>query len=119
PGLIPKRRGEIAVALGKVVSEYLVTADGIRDMLLRPEVRGQVEQKLRQLIEDWAARGETLEEIAARLIGAEVTDDAKRTLEELLKQLIKSEVTQLWTTAPAGAKGVERVEAQPSNIAEL
>jgi len=119
PGLIPKRRGEIAVALGKVVSEYLVTADGIRDMLLRPEVRGQVEQKLRQLIEDWAARGETLEEIAARLIGAEATDDAKRTLEELLKQLIKSEVTRLWTTAPAGAKGVERVEAQPSNIAEL
>ncbi|MEB9892639.1 DUF445 family protein, partial [Bacillus cereus] len=39
PGLIPKRKSDIAASLGEVVAEYLVTSDGLRAMLRQPEVR--------------------------------------------------------------------------------
>src|SRR5690606_29968058 len=62
PGLIPKRKGEIAAALGQVVSEYLVTTEGLKSMLQRPELRAQAEQKLHAWVEDLACREESLEE---------------------------------------------------------
>lgn len=42
PGLIPKRRGDLAIQLGKTVSEYLLTPDTIKQKFLSPEVRKSV-----------------------------------------------------------------------------
>lgn len=42
PGLIPKRRGDLAVQLGKTVSEYLLTPDTIKKKFLSEEVRTNV-----------------------------------------------------------------------------
>lgn len=42
PGLIPKRRGDLAVQLGKTVSEYLLTPDTIKKKFLSEEVRANV-----------------------------------------------------------------------------
>lgn len=39
PGLIPKRRGDLAIQLGKTVSEYLLTPETIKKKFLSPEVR--------------------------------------------------------------------------------
>lgn len=99
PGLIPKRKGEIAASLGRVVSDYLVTADGLKEVLQQPELRGQVERKLRELVESWAERDETLEEVAARLLGPEQAESAKRTLEQLAERIIMDGVRGLWSDA--------------------
>lgn len=64
PGLIPKRRGDLAIQLGKTVSEYLLTPDTIKKKFLSPEVRASVltfaQQKITQevftndkTINDW------------------------------------------------------------------
>lgn len=64
PGLIPKRRGDLAVQLGKTVSEYLLTPDTIKKKFLSKEVRSNVlhfaQQKVAQevftnekTIKDW------------------------------------------------------------------
>ena len=42
PGLIPKRRGDLAIQLGKTVSEYLLTPETIKKKFLSPEVRTSV-----------------------------------------------------------------------------
>lgn len=42
PGLIPKRRGDLAIQLGKTVSEYLLTPNTIKKKFLSPEVRQSV-----------------------------------------------------------------------------
>lgn len=105
PGLIPKRKGEIAVALGRVVSEYLVTADGLKKMLQQPEVRGQVEHKLYELVEKWARSEETIEQIAAQVIGVEATERAKQELEQLARELLASGIRGLWAEDTASSEG--------------
>ena len=64
PGLIPKRRGDLAIQLGKTVSEYLLTPNTIKKKFLSPEVRASIlkfaQQKIAQelftndkTINDW------------------------------------------------------------------
>lgn len=52
PGLIPKRKMEIAAALGDVVADYLVTPDGLRELLDQSEFRQSAVNK----VKDWADR---------------------------------------------------------------
>lgn len=42
PGLIPKRRGDLAIQLGKTVSDYLLTPDTIKKKFLSKEVRTSI-----------------------------------------------------------------------------
>jgi len=106
PGLIPKRKGEIAASLGRVVSDYLVTADGLKEVLQQPELRGQVERKLRELVENWAERDETLEEIAARLLGPEQAAKMKLSLEQQAEKLLMDGVRSLWSDDEASGVGL-------------
>lgn len=52
PGLIPKRKLEIAAALGDVVADYLVTPDGLRELFDKTEFRQSAVSK----VKDWADR---------------------------------------------------------------
>lgn len=47
PGLIPKRKDEIAAALGDVVAKYLVTADGLREWLRSGAMQEAATAKIR------------------------------------------------------------------------
>ncbi len=44
PGLIPKRRDELAVQLGRTVTNYLLTPDTFRKRLLTPDMADKAEQ---------------------------------------------------------------------------
>src|SRR5690625_3526776 len=46
PGLIPKRKEEIASSLGSIVGEHLVTSRGLRSVLHSPKIKQQLEGKL-------------------------------------------------------------------------
>lgn len=75
PGLIPKRKEEISRSLGEVVSEYLVTAEGLAGALRKPELKLGIEHRLQAMldtvihsertIEQWALQYWTDEEWSA------------------------------------------------------
>lgn len=69
PGLIPKRRDDIAESLGRVVAEYLVTAEGLQETVQRPAFRQKAEGYLQGLIERWEASTLTLGDAAVRIWG--------------------------------------------------
>lgn len=46
PGLIPKRKSELAKQVGKIVDEHLLTAESIEEKLNEPEFRGEIEAVL-------------------------------------------------------------------------
>lgn len=52
PGLIPKRRDELAVQLGKTVTNYLVTPDMFRNKLLTPDMEKKAEAFLQKKLEE-------------------------------------------------------------------
>ncbi|GEN82750.1 UPF0754 membrane protein [Sporosarcina luteola] len=52
PGLIPKRRDELAVQLGKTVTNYLVTPDMFRNKLLTPDMEKKAEAFLQQKLDE-------------------------------------------------------------------
>ena len=51
PGLIPKRREDLAIQLGKTVSEYLLTPATIKKKFLSPEIRTTVESFAREKLQ--------------------------------------------------------------------
>jgi len=51
PGLIPKRRGELAMQLGKTVTNYLLTPETFRKKLLTPDMEKKTEDFLQAKLE--------------------------------------------------------------------
>ena len=52
PGLFPKRKDDIAAALGEVVAGHLVTPEGLRGILNDPSVRRAAADRLREWLEE-------------------------------------------------------------------
>ncbi|WP_019422753.1 DUF445 family protein [Paenibacillus sp. OSY-SE] len=98
PGLIPKRREDIAASLGEVVSEYLVTSDGLRVMLDRPDVRERAVQAVTQYIEAWLKDERTVKQWTASLFPNEEWDELKLRLASRLDRLTEQGLTS-WLTA--------------------
>ncbi|WP_336823874.1 DUF445 family protein [Sporosarcina sp. USHLN248] len=53
PGLIPKRRDELAVQLGRTVTNYLLTPETFRKKLLTPQMEKKAEQFIQEKIEQY------------------------------------------------------------------
>ncbi|GFR38664.1 UPF0754 membrane protein [Insulibacter thermoxylanivorax] len=119
PGLIPKRKGEIAAALGQVVSEYLVTTEGLKSMLQRPELRAQAEQKLRAWVEDMACREESLEELVTRRFGTEAAEELKQKVQQAASHLLSQGVRTLIEHGGAGEVPGGRSSLMRRPLAEL
>ncbi|MED4879095.1 DUF445 family protein, partial [Anoxybacillus geothermalis] len=67
PGLIPKRRRELAEQLGKTVVEHLVTPEGLRRKLKDPAFMAGVVEEGRKQLKRWLARRETPAQLLERL----------------------------------------------------
>lgn len=52
PGLIPKRRAELAVQLGETVTNYLLTPETIHKKFFSPDIRQQVEEYAKNKVEE-------------------------------------------------------------------
>ncbi|HET7656980.1 MAG TPA: DUF445 family protein [Bacillales bacterium] len=90
PGLIPKRRDELARQLGKTVMEHLLTPESIRRKLadadFQEEVLQWAESQARALFE----KEESLETLMERQFGIEGVDEKlDRKLEESVHQMIE------------------------------
>ncbi|MEX1030763.1 MAG: DUF445 family protein [Paenibacillaceae bacterium] len=96
PGLIPKRREEIAGSLGRVVSEYLVTTDGISELLRKEEFRESVRSKLSLSVHRLAEREETIEELCMRIWPEERWIAVKKNVINLLNEMSVRGANWLW-----------------------
>jgi len=63
PGLIPKRRDELARQLGKMVIEHLVTPEGIKKKMEEVSFQQKIQSFLLQSIDAWLAKQKTLTEL--------------------------------------------------------
>lgn len=96
PGLIPKRKNEIARSLGKVVTEYLVTSHGISALLRKESFLQSVEAKLKAALRELARREETVEQLCLKLWGEEQWNGLKQSLVGELRHLTEKAVDWLW-----------------------
>ncbi len=69
PGLVPKRRQEIAEQLGKMVEEHLVTPEGIESKLFEGSIAKEAEKKMMEAIDSITNDEKTLNEWVADRVG--------------------------------------------------
>lgn len=96
PGLIPKRREDIAESLGNVVAEYLVTTEGLQELLSRPAFKKQGEQYLENLLVRLGASELTLKEAALRVWEPERWEAAKSRLADTGRSVADRGLNLLW-----------------------
>lgn len=63
PGLIPKRQGELAAQIGRLVVSHLVTPDSINKKLTDETFKQEMEIWINNKISHWLDKGMTLEEL--------------------------------------------------------
>jgi uncharacterized membrane protein YheB (UPF0754 family) len=98
PGLIPKRKTEIAASLGEVVANYLVTPDGLRDMIGRASFREGAIERVRVLLRQTAAKEPPLtpRSFGIERWGEEGWNSRKSEWAGRLHQTVRSGIERLW-----------------------
>ncbi|HEY8343065.1 MAG TPA: DUF445 family protein [Calditerricola sp.] len=84
PGLIPKRRGELARQLGELVARHLVTAQGLRRAMASPAWRNAVEAHVRARL-----RQARVDDRPLRAVVAALPDEVRRKALRLFLRLAR------------------------------
>lgn len=98
PGLIPKRKEEIAESLGKVVSDYLVTSEGLQEMIRKPLFRSKAEETVNRKLRLLAESELTLNDLALKMWSSEEWQQLKNRLIVKAQSLATTKATALWLT---------------------
>jgi len=111
PGLIPKRKAEIAQSLGDIVASYLVTPDGMREMLLKPSFQQSIEVKLSNQLEELAAaeHGLSVRELILRFMPEEKWDIRKQELASILQSLLHRGIVYAWEQKGLAGKPLKEI----------
>ena len=96
PGLIPKRKDEIARSLGHIVADHLVTRDSLVELMSRPHFRNRVTSGLERLLESWTNLDETVEELLLRIWSVEQLEDIKKGWMARMDLLAGRGLDRLW-----------------------
>ena len=107
PGLIPRRREEIAVQLGRLVMKHLITEDRLRMKIQDPAFAEQMNHIAEKRIREWLDQSGFWETPLSRWVDADVlTENIRKKLEEALrnhlqssKSLTMNEVMGSWAIA--------------------
>ena len=88
PGIIPKRQNDLAKAIGRVVSDNLVDADGISKMLLSDETIGKLESKIDEMVRSLQKNENSLRAFFSNYAGEERVENLiKRVNGNLVKKI--------------------------------
>lgn len=96
PGLIPKRKDEIAAALGDVVARYLVTADGLREWLQGGAMQEAAAAKIRAWLLDKAGEGLTMERLVLKFTDRASWEAMRTKWAEQGNRLAERWIERLW-----------------------
>lgn len=99
PGLIPKRREELAQQLGKTVTQYLLTPETFRKKLLTPEMEKKTATFLQQKMTTYLFQSEkTLSDWLAMVGASQAADKA----EDKVLQLVHEQLQKVRHTVTNG-----------------
>lgn len=93
PGLIPKRRSELADQLGKLVMEHLLTAESMKRRLMNSSFKEKSEQWIKEEVDRYLEKGVSVQEILQKF-GVE---DAESLFKENLHQIVESKYEEVMT----------------------
>ena len=96
PGLIPKRKGEIAAALGDVVADYLVTPDAVRELFGKSEFRAALLGRLLDWLKREIGETDTLGDVLRRWAGQETAERWLAALPEETGRRAGQAFARLW-----------------------
>lgn len=91
PGLIPKRRSELADQLGKLVMEHLLTAESMKRRLMNSSFKEKSEQWIKEEVDRYLEKGVSVQEILQKF-GVE---DAETLFQENLHQIVESKYEEV------------------------
>ncbi len=88
PGIIPKRQNDLAKAIGRVVCDNLVDADGISKMLLSDETIGKLESKIDEMVRSLQTNEYSLRVFFSNYAGEDRVENLiKRVNDNLVKKI--------------------------------
>lgn len=95
PGLIPKRRNELAVQLGKMVVDHLVTPEGIKKRLenesFQRNIKGIIEKELTRFFEKEETIRDFVEKLGFNQVDENVKEKLSRFIGKKVSGLLRSE----------------------------
>lgn len=97
PGLIPKRKEEIAESLGNVVSDYLVTSEGLQEMIRKPLFRSKAEETVNQKLKSLAESELTLGDIALKIWSPDDWQQLKERLVVKAQTVAATKAAVIWS----------------------
>lgn len=91
PGLIPKRRSELADQLGKLVMEHLLTAESMKRRLVNSSFQEKSEVWIKEEIDHYLEKGISVQEVLAKF----GIDDAETLFQENLHIIVESKYEEV------------------------
>lgn len=92
PGIIPKNKKRIAKALGKAVSESLLTENDLAAGFLKPEVKDKVVDVIFARLNEEKFKEATAAELANEYMGEEKTKKAKKRINNMVAEKISDTI---------------------------
>ncbi|YAR64111.1 DUF445 domain-containing protein [Bacillus cytotoxicus] len=97
PGLIPKRRDELAVQLGKMVVDHLLTAEGIGKKLTDENFQREMIQWAQIEVDKLLMNERSLRDVLEKWELAHVEEKAVQEIEEMLMKKVDTFVSKYYT----------------------
>lgn len=91
PGLIPKRRGEIAEQLGHMVENYLFTPDGMKQFIETSNIKSELYNKLQEYLEEYKRKNKNFGEEISKLFQDDWHGKVKDFTGSKISQLLDNE----------------------------
>jgi uncharacterized membrane protein YheB (UPF0754 family) len=91
PGLIPKRRSELADQLGKLVMEHLLTAESMKRRLVNSSFQEKSEEWIKEEIDRYLEKGISVQEVLAKF----GIDNAETLFQENLHKIVESKYEEV------------------------
>lgn len=100
PGLIPKRRDELATQLGRTVTNYLLTPETFKKKLLTPKIEAKAEQFVQQKLEAYVLKSDRTLEQWGELAGI---DSVAEKAEEKILDIMDAQLAHIKTRITSGS----------------
>lgn len=97
PGLIPKRREELAVQLGKMVVEHLLTPEGIGKKLTNEEFQASLIRRAQVEVDQAITNEQSLRHMLEKWNLAHVEEEATQKIEHVITEKIQAFLAEYYT----------------------
>jgi len=115
PGVIPKNKGRIARALGRAVSESLLTEKDLTAAFLRTEIKEKVEDLILEKLETEAFQETTLDNLLETWAGQEKTRQTKAKVDNFLVEKISGALARFDVEEMLSTAGVKAIMGKIQN----